>query len=99
MGSSQWGQAVTNPSPHIEIDGSVTMALQREFRPNEGKALIGVARAETWRGPFTMITETPVESEHFYCVAGTGEDPFLWKTRRGYHMMYHGMCPSGFLEA
>lgn len=97
--SSQWGPEVTNPSPHVESDGSVTMALQREFTPNEGKELIGVARASTWQGPYRMITETPIEPEHFYCVAGTGEDPFLWKTDRGYHMLYHGMCPTGFLEA
>jgi hypothetical protein len=30
-----------------------------------------------------------------FCVAGTGEDPFLWRSARGWHMLYHGMCPSG----
>lgn len=85
-----WGASVTNPSPHIDSDGTVTMALQRGFNANPGKELIGVARAKTWRGPFTMITSSPVEPQHFYCIAGTGEDPFLWKTDRGWHMIYHG---------
>eukprot|EP00940_MAST-03C_sp_MAST-3C-sp2_P000135 g135.t1 len=97
--NSAWGGAVTNPSPHVESDGTVTMALQRAFEANPGKELIGVARANRWTGPFKMITSSPVEPEHWYCVAGTGEDPFLWKTDRGWHMIWHGMCPSGFLES
>ena len=94
-----WGQSVTNPSPYIDEDGTVTLALQRGFNDNPGKELIGVARATSWRGPFRMLTPHPIEPEHWYCVAGTGEDPFLWKTQRGWHMLYHGMCPSGFLES
>ena len=97
--STAWNGGGSNPSPHIGPDGTVTLALQRQFTANKGKELIGVARAASWRGPFTMITTAPIEPEKFYCVAGTGEDPFLWKTRRGWHILWHGMCPTGFLQA
>ena len=74
IADSQWGHALTNPSPYIHPDGTVTLALQRDFKKNEGKELIGVARSETdWKGPYTMLTSTPIEPEHWYCVAGTGE--------------------------
>jgi hypothetical protein len=75
--TSAWVGGGTNPSPVIEADGSVTLAVQREFRaspPTGGnKELIGVARAKSWRGPYTMITTVPVKPEHPGCVAGTGE--------------------------
>merc|ERR1711974_381870 len=27
------------------------------------------------------------------------EDPFLWHNARGWHIIYHGMCPSGIMQA
>lgn len=96
---TDWGAGFSNPSPHIAEDGTVTLALQRRFNSNPGKELLGVARASSWRGPFRMITPTPVEPEKWYCVAGTGEDPFLWRSTRGWHMIWHGMCPTGVAQA
>ena len=76
--TSLWTGGGTNPSPVIEKDGSVTLALQREFRASpaaggQNKELLGVARGASWRGPYTMITNRPVKPEHPGCVAGTGE--------------------------
>ena len=89
---SQWLGGGTNPSPHIAADGTVTLALQRTFKANPGKELLGVARAPSWRGPYSMVTPAPIEPQHWYCAAGTGEDPFLWKGRRGgLHVIWHGM--------
>jgi len=45
------------------------------------------------------VTSTPIAPERWYCVAGTGEDPFLWKSSKGLHILFHGMCPSGFLQS
>jgi hypothetical protein len=97
--ASVWTGGGYNPSPSIDLDGTVTLALQRAYRASPGKELLGVARANSWRGPYKMITTRPVQPERPWCVAGTGEDPFLWRDTRGMHMLYHGMCPSGFLEA
>lgn len=76
--TSTWVGGGTNPSPVIEPDGSVTLALQRVLRAEQAKGgdnkeLLGVARAPTWRGPYTMITDKPVRPEHLGCIAGTGE--------------------------
>lgn len=87
----------TNPAPHVEKDGTVTLAFQGG--PKSGGELVGVARAASWRGPYTVVTPTPVVPDHWYCVAGSAEDPFLWRSKRGWHIIVHGMCPSGFLEA
>ena len=63
---SEWGPAVTNPSPFIHPDGTVTLALQRAYNKNKGKELIGVARSDTdWRGPYTMITSTRLSPSIF----------------------------------
>lgn len=94
-----WNGGGTNPSPLVHQDGTVTLALQRGFTANPGKELLGVARAATWRGPYTMVTAQPVRPERPGCIAGTGEDPFLWENSRGLHILYHGMCPTGVLEA
>ena len=88
----------TNPAPHIDADGTVTLALQRGFVATPGKELLGVARAPKWNAPYVMITPQPVKPQEWFCVAGTGEDPFLWRSKRGWHLIYHGMCPSGLLE-
>jgi hypothetical protein len=85
----------------VAADGTVTLALQRGFDApgSAGKELLGVARASSWRGPFAMLTEGPVAPEKWFCLAGTGEDPFLWRSARGWHMVFHGMCPTGLFQA
>jgi hypothetical protein len=61
--------------------------------------LVGVAKADGWQGPFTPNSPKPVTKENWDCVAGQDEDPFLWRSPRGYHIITHGMCPSGYLQA
>merc|ERR1719378_1776113 len=46
-----------------------------------------------------MLTQIPVAPDHWFCLAGTGEDPFLYKTKRGWHIIFHGMCPTGIFQA
>jgi hypothetical protein len=36
-----WCDAYSNPSPHIDDDGSVTLALQRCYKADPGKELLG----------------------------------------------------------
>eukprot|EP00729_Bicosta_minor_P015616 gene15616-18303_t len=91
----------TNPSPHINPDGTVTLAFQ--MQPNITHdthwELVGVSTGPSWKGPFTLLSPNPVSAGNPLCVAGTDEDPFLWKSPRGFHMLTHGMCPSGVAQA
>ena len=54
-------------------------------------------KPEEWSAPRARAhTRSVLMHMHCrFCVAGTGEDPFLWRSARGWHMLYHGMCPSG----
>lgn len=95
-----WSAGGTNPSPVIDPkDGSVTLAIHRVHSTDPGKALLGIARAATWEGPYHMLSPMPITPQQWFCVAGQGEDPFLWQNARGYHLLYHGMCPTGVMQA
>ena len=93
----------TNPSPHVAPDGSVTLAFQSSrCEPSPAGhyvAMIGVARAPSWRGPYALLGPSAVKPEEWWCVAGQAEDPFLWQSARGWHLLMHGMCPSGVAQA
>ena len=94
----------TNPSPHVAPDGSVTLAFQSSrCEPFPvGKhyvALIGTAQAPTWRGPYSLLSQHAVNKEQPWCPAGQAEDPFLWRSARGWHLLMHGMCPTGVAQA
>jgi hypothetical protein len=67
---SRWTGGGTNPSPHVDENGTVTLAVQRVYNATQGKELLGVARALSWRGPYKMITPSPVKPTEWYCVAG-----------------------------
>ena len=98
--NSWLARSFTNPSPHILPNGTIYLAFQAHPRnTSHAWELVGVARAPSWKGPYTIVTPTPVFPEHWYCVAGTSEDPFVWQDARGWHMLVHGMCPSGLFQA
>ena len=96
----------TNPSPHFNPDGSVYLAFQAQPCDSEhhSLALVGLAKAKSWRGPYSLVSPDPVTPMHYskyhpICVAGVDEDPFLWRSSRGFHILTHGMCPSGVRQA
>jgi len=88
--------AFTNPSPTILANGSVLLAFQGGYCHSEipgiGEEDIGVALAPAWNGTYALVTGEPIATPPPWCVAGLGEDPFLWQTPRGFHMLIHGMC-------
>eukprot|EP01059_Diplonema_ambulator_P033486 TRINITY_DN7026_c0_g1_i1.p1 TRINITY_DN7026_c0_g1~~TRINITY_DN7026_c0_g1_i1.p1 ORF type:complete len:421 (+),score=83.33 TRINITY_DN7026_c0_g1_i1:129-1265(+) len=89
----------TNPSPHFLPDGSLYFAFQAG-EVGKHYELIGIARADTWNSTYKMVTGEPViPNDPYLCVAGMGEDPFLWEDKYGWHLLIHGMCPSGFINA
>ena len=61
-----------------------------------GEELIGVAVAPSWKGPYSLLTGDPIVTPPPWCIAGYAEDPFLWRSHRGYHMLLHGMCYAVF---
>ena len=89
----------TNPSPQIHADGRVTLAFQMQpADPKKHWELVGVATAPSWRGPFTLTSPNPVTPGSPLCLGGRDEDPFLWQSPRGYHIITHGMCPTAVLQ-
>jgi hypothetical protein len=78
-------QGHTNPSPHFNPDGSVYLAFQAQPCSPEAAthwALVGLAKASTWHGPYYLVSPDPVTPHNYtaihpFCVAGVDEDPFL----------------------
>jgi len=89
---------VSNPSPVIHADGRVVMAFESGWC--NGLEVVAIATAPSWRGPYTLLTGAPALPEPLLCLSKAQyEDPCLWMTERGYHMLLHGMCPSGIFNA
>ena len=91
----------TNPSPSILANGSVLLAFQggycHSIIPGIGEENIGVALAPSWDGVYSLVSGRPIVEPPPWCVAGLGEDPFLWQNAAGYfHMLIHGMCYAPF---
>lgn len=78
----------SNPSPVIQEDGSVIMIFKgRRYEGNQHSAMaMGIAYAPCVEGPYTVINnEQPI-----FHVNGQGEaeDPFLWKDKDGFHIIF-----------
>ena len=61
-----------------------------------------LAAAPSWDGTYKLVSDGVITDKggiHPFCVAGQDEDPFLWRTARGFHLLTHGMCPSGLRQA
>ncbi len=78
----------SNPAPSVNEDGSVLLVYKaRAYDGNYcGKMTIGVAYAERYDGEYRRLSEEPIfnfESEI--------EDPFIWKSERGYELIAKDM--------
>ncbi|GMH49969.1 hypothetical protein TL16_g00660 [Triparma laevis f. inornata] len=97
----------TNPSPHFMPDGSVYLAFQAGScgdPHHDTGGMVGLAYATAWDQPFALTSPDPVTPKnwdpiHPVCWAGVDEDPFLWLDSRGFHILTHGICPSGLRQA
>lgn len=79
---------ISNPSPVIQEDGSVLMIFKgRQYNGYKYSDMaMGIAYAPSIEGPYTVINnEQPI-----FHVDGQGEaeDPFLWKDKEGYHIIF-----------
>lgn len=87
--------AVCNPAAFVHKDNSVTLAY-RGYWDNNGVAF---AWAPSWRGPFSRL----YGGSGLFAERPTLEDPFLFTTPRGFHVLMHyfkadnctapGRCP------
>lgn len=82
-----WDTVVTNPAPLVLKNGSVLLYYRGDDRKSptfRGKRhrKIGVAFAESWKGPYKRLSDLPITS--------SGEDPVVWANAdgSGYHMIF-----------
>ncbi|MDL2214597.1 glycoside hydrolase family protein [Dysgonomonas sp. OttesenSCG-928-M03] len=79
----------SNPSPVIQEDGSVMMIFKgRAYNEDNthGDMALGIAYADNIEGTYKVLNNNyPI-----FNVEGQGEaeDPFLWKDKSGYHIIY-----------
>ena len=85
-----WQAVVTNPGPLILDNGTALLFYRGTNWPVSGVERIGLAKSESgWRGPYGRISDEPIwgpfnDSRKFV------EDPFVWKSKRGFHLISHG---------
>ena len=90
----------SNPSPIVEEDGSVTMIFKaREYIGNDkySDMALGIAKAKHIEGPY----EVQNSNQPIFQVNGQGEaeDPFLWKDKDGYHIIFKDHVGKYTIEA
>eukprot|EP01043_Picozoa_sp_COSAG02_P032055 COSAG02_NODE_2124_length_9749_cov_7.636166_5_plen_495_part_00 len=87
--SVDWHSA-TNPSPvWVGSNGTVRMVVSRRWDLGGGHATKNnwIMQADNWRGPWRNITQTYAQA------IDCGEDPDMFKTPRGWHMLNHNTGP------
>ncbi len=79
----------SNPSPVIQEDGSVVMLFKGRSYTESGKhssMSLGIAYAPSIEGPYTVLNDNrPIFQVKEY---GEAEDPFLWKDKDGFHIIF-----------
>ncbi|NOU88982.1 glycosyl hydrolase family 43 [Paenibacillus sp. LMG 31460] len=79
----------SNPAPCLQEDGSVLLVYKaRQYEGNlHGKMTIGAAAADSYQGPYRVLTEEPIFPPDQFHI----EDPFIWKTAKGYELLAKDM--------
>jgi hypothetical protein len=80
----------SNPSAVVHGDGSVLLMFKarRYEGTNYSAMMLGVARAKHFDGPYEVVGNEPIFSSTRF---GEVEDPFIWKTDRGYGLIAKDM--------
>lgn len=91
-----WEVTGDNPSPWIDPTTGEVRVLYRTDDKNGNEtsgyfvaSLIGQATAPNWKGPYEILSafEGPISSPQY--PFEENEDPFLWKSSRGWHALFH----------
>ena len=90
----------TNPSPLFLSNGSVIMAFNAGCADPSCSENVGTAISDTGvDGPWRLLSRNSIfprngSSAFWKVLPGHGcEDPFLWQSKRGYHMLVHNFEP------
>ena len=83
--AGSWTNGIDNPTPFIFENGTTLLFFRSETCPKNWGALapacIGVARADTWQGPYESLFVDPITHPE-------GEDPAVFRDPRGnFHML------------
>lgn len=88
-----WLNGNSNPSPLFDDDGSVLLAVVSGYNasspdlPSGSNEQVAVAKAGSVFGPYYWVNEKAAIGGEIY----RAEDPFIWKNKRGYHILAHGL--------
>jgi hypothetical protein len=82
----------TNPSPYVFANGTVLLAVCRRWVEAGSNGTISykdvwLARADSYQGPYKYITQINAAD------LVMGEDPGLFRTKRGFHLLMHSGGP------
>jgi hypothetical protein len=81
-----WDAFTTNAAPALADDGSLLLVYRGSNVSAD--AAIGLTRATSWEGPYERLNGgRPLFTDH-------SEDPFIYKGRRGFHIVMHHMPPN-----
>ena len=78
----------SNPTPVMHEDGSVLIMFKgRSYIGNVHSGMsLGVAYAKNAEGPYTVLNNKKPVFDYTDC--GEQEDPFMWKDKAGYHLVF-----------
>eukprot|EP01084_Bolivina_argentea_P113846 202811_1 len=87
---SQWDCYVQNPTAYIYPNLTVILIYrgtecETYYGPNTSREHIGIAIAKHWKGPYIRYSKEPVFGWDIH-----SEDPFIWRNKRGFHLLMHG---------
>jgi hypothetical protein len=101
--TSRLGRRNGNPTAYVFANGTTLLLFRSEYRTDAdcvavggiltatyrpGCTLVGLARAESWRGPFVVLGGPIMPFQQ--------EDPHLYRDAAGhFHAIFHGMDPYG----
>jgi hypothetical protein len=83
-----------NPSPWIFSNGSILLAFNGGYCHNYTET-IGLAFAPSWKGPWKMFQRDPILINARDGSIHIAEDPMLWASHRGFHLMVHNQYRDG----
>ena len=96
--ADSWTTLVDNPAPYIFENGTTLLFFKGKPCPpgwgNLAPMCLGVARADTWQGPYTALFSQPITHPE-------GEDPAVFRDPRGrFHLLsnvntWHARCAAG----
>eukprot|EP01084_Bolivina_argentea_P258634 436115_1 len=101
LNRSKWNCNIQNPTCYIYPNGTTIMvyrAMPCDYNQQQNPASvihIGVAIAPHWNGPYkTLNNDEPIFGWNVH-----NEDPYLWRNKRGFHLLMHSFRPPNFSNA